>query len=299
MRRRPDTKIPTEVIPISKIIPCENYKYPKKEVDLLASKIKEEKGLIYPIIISPIVPEGEVELDPKEKLTYQIRKGWGVKRLEAVTLLGWKTIQAVVIPPFARYPTADRILARFAVLIAGCQQKQLSDFDIGKAGAEMEENHNVRGSDFGRILGITQGYTYNLIRWYRKVPPEVKKAWQEENPLITQVELDIMSHITASEAIAHWHRRIELQDAPQQPFHPNTKEPTPEKNGKKKPARRPSNERMLQLAEAIGEKPLKKPVRDILTSIVRFAVGVTKEVPGITDYKRLDPDLCEKKGAEA
>jgi hypothetical protein len=51
---------------------------------------------------------------------------------------------------------------------------------------------------------------------------------------------------------------------------------------------------MLNLMKAIGESPLRDTVRKLCSDIVRFALGTSKDVNGITNYKKLDPELLDK-----
>jgi ParB/RepB/Spo0J family partition protein len=295
--KRPTHNVPAEVLLVDKIIIDHVDEKPlKKEVESLAADLNAS-GMVYPIVVATGTEPGQdipENTKPKD-MVYRLKGGR--KRLEAARLLKWEQIKAVVIPSTI---TNRALEDRFCRLIEECQRKELTDFDVAKAGVDIEERHNIKGTEFARVMGLSQGYTYNLMRWYKVLPDEVKEAWKEKHDLINQAELEFMSHLTSKEAIEHWRKRCKAHHNPE-PFLPGG----PKSNGKhpdnpRRPrtGHRATEIQLLKLQDAIVEAPLIMAVKDLLLATLRFALGTTKSVPGITDYKKLPLVLIDKQATK-
>lgn len=295
--KRPTSNIPAEVISINQIVV--ESKLPsglKKEIAVLSEQIKEN-GLVYPIVVATgLAPgpaaeseEGGKESSKKEKEVYRLKAGQ--KRLEAAKLAGWREIKAVVIPPIIETLALED---RFTTLIEKCQRKELSDYDIAQAAVDLEEKHEVKGTEFARVMGISQGYTYNLMRWFKAVPQEIRTAWKNDHPLLNQTELETISHMQHGEGRAYWEKRLKMHHAPE-PFQPGK---GGSRTSAERKSRRPTETQLIKFLEAIDETNLIDPVKELLGHVVRFSLGVSKNVPGITDYRKLHPSLIKKDAKE-
>jgi ParB-like nuclease domain len=290
--KRPRSEVPAQIIEIDDIgVEEDKPSGNKKEIADLAKDITEKKGLLYPVIVS--VDPDATSREP----TYKIRNGWGRKRLEAVHLLGWKTITAVVIPPVAGVLDPDKLIHKLATFIEQIQTDAVSDYDIGKIVSEIEKQHGFKRSEVARIVGLSLGYMYNLVRWYRNVPPEIKDAWKEDHPYMNQSVLDSMSHMKTNDALLHWKKIVAMRSSPV-PFSPDGKKTNGDSNGVIRKPHKATETQMINLMKALGEAPLRDTVRTLCCNIVKFALGTLKDVPGITDYRRLDPYLLDKARVE-
>jgi ParB/RepB/Spo0J family partition protein len=267
--KRPVSDIPATNVPLNWIVVEEKGKgkIKRSEVEELAEDIRN-CGLTYPVVLAG-------DLVEEKKLRIKA----GRRRIAAVSLLGWKEIRAIVIP--TEEPSME---ARWVELIESIQQNNLTDYDIAETACEMEEKCEVRGNVFARRLGISPGYTYNLMRWFRSIPDEIRDAWKKQHHLLTQVELERFSHMKRAEVMAAWRKRLDL------------KTPEGHKNGRN--PRRASEHQILQLQEAIDRSGLRKPVRELCTNIIRFVLGTTKDVPGITKG-RPSSELVTKRSVDA
>lgn len=287
--RRSTSKIPAEVIPIAKIrIEPDKVKLAKAEIDALATEIKNDEGLLYPIIV-------RLNAEDVEKPYFTIKSGWGRKRLEAAKSLGWKEIKAIIVPSFAGKSNADKIVERFVSIIQSCQDTKFTDYDIGKAACELEDRYLIKGSTYARVLGISQGYTYNLMRWYRNIPDIVRDAWREKDPFINHTELEHMSQLNRADASSYWKKRHEMGTI-QEPF-------SPLKNGKPglralRKAKRATNDKMIKLVDAIGQSNLRDPIKRLAMDIAKFSMGTVRDVNGITNYNKLDPSMIVSKDSK-
>ncbi len=287
--KRPRREVPHLVIEIDEIgVEDDKSAASKKEISDLAKDITEKNGLLYPIVICV-----DENANPKQP-TYKIKNGWGRKRLEAAHLLGWKKITAVVIPPVTGVLKPAEVVDKLANLIQAIQTDAISDYGIGKTVSEIENQHGLKRSEIAKIVGLSLGYMYNLVRWYTHVPTPIKNAWRDDHPYMNQSVLDAMSHMKASDAINHWDKIVAMRSSPT-PFSPDGKKVNGEaSNGAPRKPHKATETQMVNLMKALNESPLRDPVRKLGLDIAKFALGITKEVPGITDYRKLDPYLLDK-----
>jgi len=270
--KRAASDIPAEVILISKI---ENLpdKTPgdKKDLDTLLESI-EQGGLHHAIIVKPT------------KTGYILEAG--KRRVYCVKKLGWKEIKAIVIDPKNGVPPAATM--EIIRLIESFQHGELSGYEIARAANNLEEKHKVSGGDLARQLGLSQGYTYNLMRRWRNVPQQIRDAWKNHHPLLNQDQLEVYSHMPKEEVLLDWQKRLRLKGT-SDPFVPG------KKNGAKKlKPRRASERQIMKLLDAVDESYLIDPVKDLITSVLRFTLGIEKSVSGLTDYKKLPHIIISK-----
>lgn len=297
--KRPKNEIPAQVVPIDDIGIEDEQSFKKKDIETLAAEIEEKGGLLYPVVI--MINTKAKAGDP----SYVMRKGWGRKRLEAAHHLKWKTITAVVIPPIDEVAERDSLLDNVADLIGKMQMNLVTDYDIGKIVSEMEQKHGVKRNQIANIVGLSQGYMYNLVRWYRNVPNEVRDAWKNDHPHMNQALLDKFSHMEPREAAVAWKKIIDLRSSPT-PYMPDLGK----KNGhgrvetedgvvpvRKRP-HRASETQMANLMAAINDSVLKPEVKQFGLHVIKFALGLTKNVPGITDYQKLKPEIIDLKATK-
>jgi len=284
--KRPTSVPPIELVQISKIASDTRSKASKKEIEKLKEDF-ESHGQLMAIILTRC--EGSNE--------YVLRAGR--KRYEAAQSLDWREIKAVVIPIDA--DTEDAVISEWVKLIEMQQRLELDHYALAKSAAMMEERHKVKGSEFACQLGLSNGYIYNLMRWYRTIPDKVREAWRQGNPLVNQSELERYSHMKKQDALEAWEMRVRLHASAFEPFSPNKKKKPQQEtsaqgpNGAlKRKYRRASEREVSKLQAAIDASPLIKPVKDLLTNLNRFHLGISKQVPGITDYTKLPLDIISK-----
>lgn len=278
--KRPVNDIPAEPISLA-LISVEGKAPGKKEVDTLVEEIEISGGMLYPIIVAKNPPNGKEH-------SYRLKHGR--KRYEAAKRLGWKEVKCVVIPPFEA-ENSDTIVNKFADLADRLQRKELKDYDIAKAAVEMKDKYDIKGATFAVVLGLSQGYTYNLTRWYSSMPGEIRDAWKNEHPFISQAQLEHMSHMPKGEILNYFEKRQAMLAAPQMPFMPGKR--TRAANAAAR-ARRASEAQLLKLQEALDESPLTDSVKNLCSSIIKFALGASKDVPGITNYQKLPKELLSR-----
>jgi hypothetical protein len=102
-----------------------------------------------------------------------------------------------------------------------------------------------------------------------------------------------MSHMKPSEAVLHWKKVVAMRSSPA-PYTPDGKKANGESNGASRKPHKATETQMINLMKALAESPLRDPIRKLCCDIVKFSLGSTKEVPGITDYRKLDPYLLDK-----
>jgi hypothetical protein len=278
--KRPRNEVPTEWIKTTEIAVLDDKpRGGSKEIDALAREIERQKGIHFPIIVMSV----EDGLCP-----YAIKNGWGRKRLDAICQLKWKEVMVVIMPSFSKKENPIKVASAFASVIEACLHGNLSDYDLARAACEMEDRHKVKGAEFARVLGISQGYTYNLMRWLRHLPKEVLDSWKDGSRLINQTALEHMSHLEKPEALAYFRKLTAMRTIPE-PTSPERKEGRRQRLTDRR--KRPSETKLIKLGEAVEESVLKQPVKDLCLHFVRYSMGVVKQIPGITDYKKLDPSL--------
>ena len=291
--KRPVNEIPAKILPLSSIIgdTGKTSKKEEKEIEALAADIKI-KGQLYPIIVLSPLPHRE---------SYRLVRG--NKRLNAIRELGWKEINAIIIPSSLDAlvamddPDAEATVERFADIMEKLQTKAMSDFDIAKAAIEMKARHGIKGAEFAAVLGLSQGYVYNLTRWYKAAHPEILAAWCEDHPLINQSELERMSHMPRHEALDYFLKRVTMRTTPE-PFQPGKKpkgHSNGNGNGKHERNRRASEIQLVKLQDAIDESDLNVDVKLLCKNIIKFALGASKDVPGITNYHKLPKTILSKR----
>lgn len=285
--KRPRSEVPHQVIEIDDIgVEDDKTAGTKQEIASLAEDITEKSGLLYPIVVC--VDHKATAREP----TYKIKNGWGRKRLEAAHQLGWKKITAVVIPPVSGVIRPAEVVDKLARLIEKIQTDAVSDYDIGKVVSDIEENHGFKRSEVARIVGLSLGYMYNLVRWYRNVPVEVRDAWRDDHAYMNQSTLDTMSHMKPSEALLYWKKVVAARSAPT-PYSPDGKS-NGESNGTNRKPHKATEKQLFNLIKALTDSPLCDPARKLTIDIAKFSLGILKDVPGITDYRKLDPYLLDK-----
>lgn len=267
---------PVETISIDSI----DYddKAPRKDVKTLAQQLSDQ-GQTNAIIVSR-EPSGKIRLESGLN---------GLVTLEAAISAGWKQIRAVVIP--IEDARDEQLIKVWCQLIEGRFKQQLDSYSIAQAAVNLEEKFKVRGSEFARQLGLTPGYTYNLMRWFRAVPNKIKEEWRKQHPSINQAELERYSHLPKDEALRLWDQRLKMLTTTE-PFKPGRKSNGEQQEYQRK-TRRISEKQILKLQAAVDESALARPVKALITNILRFVIGAEKDVAGITDYKKLDLSLIE------
>lgn len=281
--KRPTSDIPSFAIPIENI----NYEgktATKEEVGNIAENFKTQ-GQVYPIVVAA----------NSEKNSYRLKAG--VKRLLAAKKNKWSEIKAVIIPYLE--PENEHIINRLTTLIESCQRNKLSSFDLAKAAVEIEEKYEILGSHFATIMGLSPGYTYNLKRWFRNLPPEILEAWRNGHSQLNQAEIERYSHMkTHEDAMVAWQKRIQMKTTPE-PFIPGKRPKLHRGTHDRRKSRRASEAKILQLQDAIESSALIGPVKEFGTNLLRFVLGTEKDVPGITNYKKLPPEIIDEKPAES
>lgn len=282
--KRPRGEVPHENISIDEIeVEDKPRKWNKNHIKGLAHEIEDSKGIYYPVIVARI--------PGKNLVPYFMKDGWGRKRLEAVTSLGWDKIPAVIIPHFET--DSDKITEEFVKIIEAKLKGEITDYEIAKAADHFERTYQISASEFGRIMGISMGYCYNLIRRYNNVPDEVRKAWRDQDPLISQDALEKMSHMSVPEALKYWNKRIDIRANPT-PLNPSERKRQLIGESKAGKPRRASEAKLMELATAVDKAPLKGSVKDLVMNVIRFSLGNVSNVPGITDYTRLSSEVLDK-----
>lgn len=209
---------------------------------------------------------------------------WGSPILEAARSIGWKTIKAIVLA----WAHTDPITKDWIEILMARQKQPLSPYQIAEYATAMTK-HNINGSLFARITGISHPYTYNTMRWLRALPPEVKTAWKEGNQLLTQNQLEQYAKMSHEEILKSWRTKQRLM----MPFRPHAK------NGKKTAPsatkrKRASEPQIVSLQAAIEDAPLLPDVKALCTNILQFVLGHERDVAGITDYRKLPIPLLDK-----
>jgi ParB/RepB/Spo0J family partition protein len=280
---------PVELVPVPKIT-VDGKRDSKKD----AEKIKElkesfkEHGQLAAIILFNV--EGSSE--------FVLQSGW--KRLEAAKALKWEEIKATVIRVGADYDLD--LIREWTRLIEEHQKYALDHYDLAHAAVVMETKHKIKGSEFARQLGLSNGYIYNLMRWYRSIPEPVREAWKNNNPLINQAELERYSHMQKSDALEAWQLRVRMKASAFEPFMPdkngkNGKKATASEIAKAHKPRRASERQIAKLQQALDESPLIDSAKELGTNILKFVLGVEKNVAGITDYRKLPLNIISKEAA--
>lgn len=283
--KRP-SQIPTEIVSTSQIqVEDKPRKWNKEDIADLAEKIQEAKGLFYPVIIAR-------NSGKKNTIPFYMKDGWGRKRLEAVSALGWDKVTAVIIPHF-EHPQSAKITEKLVKTIESRLRNELSDYELAKIADYFERQYQISPGEFARIVGISIGYCYNLIRRYNNIPDEVREAWETKDKLISQIELEKMSHMSSPEALIYWKKRVELRTTPI-PFNPNERKRVARIEHSNKNRRAPES-KIVKLADAINDSPLKENIRELCLNIIKFTLGNIDNVPGITDYTKLANDLIDHK----
>jgi hypothetical protein len=258
----------------------------KKEVDALAQELTKE-GLIYPLVVL------EKGIEPGATTYGKYVLLAGRKRFLAAQKLDWPKILAIAIPKVKK-----DLEKRVVEMIELTRKNKVSDYDLAELGCALEQDL------FKSIFHLSPGYAYNLIRWFRRSIPEVKKAWKESDPLVNQQELERMIKMKPEEAREYWKRRQVTNGLPGESFQPGKSQGKQLK--KIKQATRATSDQLWKLLQAIMGAPLAQPVRGLCFGITHFALGTKKEVPGIltaeggkTDYDNLDPLLLDEKQKKA
>lgn len=279
----------THTLPPSKVISIAKIEYPKRPRVLKSAVEARREDLTTTGQITPIIVSAGPDFDKKE--SYIIRLGTDV--LEGARLLKWRKIKAIVIPHDCPVPQAIDfwvdILNRYMKL-------EMTDYDLAVAALAMNDKWNVMGTEFATMLGLSKPYIYNLVRWYRHAPEPVREAWRDQHPLISQAELERYSHMTNEDALEAWKTRIKML-AKNEPFKPNSKNGKTSSPGRK--PRRASVQQIASLQESIDASQLAPEVKALCSNILRFVLGTQKEIPGITDYKKLPRKLIKDKAARA
>jgi ParB/RepB/Spo0J family partition protein len=273
--KKPSSTPPVELISLPSIQNDSKTKISKKEIKSVVDGL-EENGQLVPIIVTK-TNNGEIH----------IVRGHAI--FEAARELSWKQIKATVIP--IGEDQDDDLTGEWIRLVEAHQRYELDDFALAKAAVMMEDKYKIRGSEFARQLGMSNGYAYNLMRWYRSAPDKVREAWRQGHPYINQAELERYSHMTKVEALEAWELRIRMRSSALEAFKPTRK------NGDASPAptpRRATEKQIAKLQVAIEQSSLTQPAKDLCTNILKFVLGVEKEVKGITDYQKLHLSLIEK-----
>lgn len=280
--KRPPNPPPSKVISVPKI------QYPDRP-RILRSHIEATKkelsatGQIDPIIVSTDLKNE----NPKE--VYTLHEGGII--LEAARLLKWRKIRAIVLAHECPVPQA---IGDWTELLKRYLDLSMSDYDLAEAAIAMEEKWSVLGTEFAAVLGLSKPYVYNLMRWYKHVPNEVRDAWRFQHPLISQAKLEHYSHLSNEEALRSWKIQTKMLGS-DKPFKPNSENSTP----KPRRPRRPTAEQIANLQEAIDGSPLTPEVKRLCSNILKFALGTSKQVPGITDYRKLPQNLVQKSTSRA
>lgn len=286
--KRP-SEVQTEVVSTSEIeVEEKPRKWNRNDIAELAEQIQEAKGLFYPVIIA--------RNNGKKNIPYYMKDGWGRKRLEAVAVLGWNKVTAVIIPHFD-HPQATKITEKLVRTVESRLRNELSDFELAKVADHFERQYQISPGEFARIVGISIGYCYNLIRRYNNIPDEVRDAWEKKDQLISQIELEKMSHMSTPEALIYWKKRVELRTTPI-PFNPNERKRATRIERSSKSLRRAPESKIVKLADAVNNSPLKDNIKELCMNIIKFALGNVDNVPGITDYSKLPPEMIDHRQVE-
>jgi hypothetical protein len=270
------TPIPMSAIDATAIL--QKSRPSKKEIDTLAEELNKE-GLVWPIVV--------LQEDPA---TQRFALLAGRKRYLAAQKLNWAKIMAITIPKVPKN-LEDRVVE----LVELCRRNETSGYDLAEIGAALEQGL------FVETFRLSTGYAYNLIRWFNRSIPEVKKAWKEDQPLINQQELEKMIKMEPAEAREYWTRRQETGGLGEG-FHPN-KKPKTTRSPKAPPRATP--DQLSKLIAAVINSPLCPPAKDLALAITRYALGWQREIPGIfmgggkPDYDNLDALLRDTKRQKA
>lgn len=293
---------PTEIVPLARIQYVNPPRILKKSLDKAKASLKEHGQIKTNIILT--IPREYVKSrrrkpqpEPKKqtktkkpKTMYTVRAG--DLEIEAARALKWKEVKAIVIPH--EWPKEGAI-SDWVDILQQHQSTALSDYQIAKLATDMETKWQATGSMFAHVTGVSKPYVYNLMRWFRHAPPEVRDAWKEKHPLINQSELESYTHMDSlEEAQRAWQMR--LKTMAYGAFKPG-------RNGysKKEEAtrrRRASERQLTELEDMIRHSALTKPIKDLCTNIIRFALGINKSIPGITNRtKKLHSSITKETNA--
>lgn len=291
--KRFDSAPPSHEIEIERITepteggPAKNKEW-KAAVTALESQFKSS-GQAMPIVVAAIRAYKDQPPNSKNMARYDMHYEMlsGYKRLEVAQRLSWKKIRAVIV--LKDEETKDTVVKEWVRLIEGQQRITLSDYDLAKAAINMDIKWKICGREFAEQIGISKPYVYNLMRWFRSVPDEVREAWENQHPLLNQIVLERYSHMRPEDALIHWQSR---QHQTHTSFDPLSKKRPPAK------PRRANEAQLSQVEEAIKKAPLLDPVKDLCQNILRFAMGQSKEIPGITiDCQKLHRSIIVTKAA--
>ncbi len=284
---RPSNQPPAQPIPLNKIQYLKPPRTARDEIEKTKVLLKKH-GQVNPIVVSKIK---ESRVKKKKRVTHPYTLHYGTTELEAARALRWPTIKAIVLDPdTASAFDNNKIVTDWVKILSRQIQYGLSNYDIAESASEMMEKWKIKASQFALIMGLSTPYTYNLMRWYRYLPNEIRSAWKKGHPLVTQGELERYAHMDPEEVLDTWKLRLRMRTTTNTAFKPGQR-----KNGKnqlpiKKP-RRATERQLVMLQEAIDESVLTPDAKDLCSNLIKFALGFTSRVPGITDYNKLPLSL--------
>jgi hypothetical protein len=130
-------------------------------------------------------------------------------------------------------------------------------------------------------------------------PEKVREAWKAGNPVVNQSELERYSHMAKGDAVEAWDLRLRMRASAFEPFMPGGKN---KQNGngplgtmsKQHKPRRASERQISQLQQAIDDSVLTEHVKQLCGNMLKFVLGIEKNVPGITDYQKLPLTIISK-----
>ena len=292
---------PSEIVPLAKIQYESPPKALRKNIDIAKAALKEHGQVKVILILSTSRPHIASRKRPKPlpppdgKLgMFTVRSG--SVQLEAARELKWKEIKAIVIPEECPTPS---IIPEWVKLLEQHTTNPLSDYEIAQSAVDMETKFQVKGSLFATITGISKPYIYNLMRWYRHAPPQVREAWKEKHPLINQAELEFYSHMSSSEdALRAWKSRVMTKSSNAQPFKPGRNGYARKEDIECRP-RRASEKQITLLQESINQSNLSAPAKELCSHIIKFVLGARKDVPGVTRKAKLHPSITTEDSPSA
>jgi len=202
---------------------------------------------------------------------------FGFRRYMAARALGWKTIKAQI-------ESLDDKTAHTQNTVENLIRESLTPYEIATSCLKLKREFGITGADIARKANRTKSYVNNLVRAAERLHPVILEAWGQDHPLTGDVNEMIKLAALGGEAATDKERhRLQMEKWEEWQGHDEEEAEGEGESTPKTGPKRPNVNRLKEALSAVKSAEKSKEWKEGAQAALKFALGVTKTIPGVYD----------------